>query len=77
MSYNKQKNKRGMRWHPLIIRFALNLRYLSATAYKAVGNFLALPSKHTLQDYTHVIKFKAGTNSENRTRHKSTPSSLH
>jgi len=64
MSYNQHKNKKGMRWHPLIIRFALNLRYLSSAAYKAVGSFLALPSKRTLQDYTHIIKFQAGTSSE-------------
>ena len=28
-----------------------------------MGNFLALPSKRTLQDYTHVTKFEAGTSS--------------
>ena len=35
-----------------MIRFALNLWYLSSSAYKAVGNFLALPSERTLYDYT-------------------------
>ncbi len=61
--YNKLKDKRRIRWHPLIVRFALNLKYLSSTAYKAVGSFLALPSQRTLQDYmyTHVMKFEAGT----------------
>ena len=44
-NYNKLKNKKRMRWHPLMIRFALNLRYLSGTAYRSVGNFLALPSQ--------------------------------
>jgi hypothetical protein len=61
--YNKLKDKRRMRWHPLMVRFALNLRYLSSTAYKAVRSFLALPSQRTLQDYTHVMKFEAGTSS--------------
>ena len=53
-----------MRWHPLMIRFALNLRYLSSTAYRSVGNFIALPSQQTLQDYTHVLNFDAGMSKE-------------
>ena len=53
-----------MRWHPLMIRFALNLRYLSSTAYRSVGNFMALPSQRTLQDYTHVLNFDAGMSKE-------------
>lgn len=54
-----------MRWHPLITRFALNQinKYLSSTAYSAVWNFIALPSERTLRDYTHVMKFEAGTSS--------------
>ena len=44
-------------------RFALNLKYLSSAAYRAVGQFLALPSKRTLRDYTHCIKFSAGMKS--------------
>jgi len=61
--YNSLKDKRGMRWHPLMIRFALNLKYLSSSAYKAVGQFLTLPSERTLRDYTHVLKFDVGTSS--------------
>lgn len=37
---HKQRN----RWHPLMIRFALNLKYLSSGAYGAVGD---LSSKRT------------------------------
>ena len=62
--YNKLKNKKRMRWHPLMIRFALNLRYLSSTAYHSVGSFLELPSQRTLQDYTHILKFDAGVSGE-------------
>ena len=62
--YNKLKNKRSMKWHPLMIRFALNLRYLSSTAYRSIGNFLALPSQRTLRDYTHVLSFDAGVSGE-------------
>ena len=36
MCYNQLKCKARMRWHPLMIRFALNLKYLSGTAYRAV-----------------------------------------
>ena len=38
MKYNQLKDKRQMRWRHLVIPFALNLRYLSGTAYKAVQN---------------------------------------
>ena len=58
--YNQLKDKRQMRWHPLIIRFALNLKYISSNAYRAVGNFLALPSKRTLSDYTNVMSVETG-----------------
>ena len=53
--YNSLKDKRQMRWHPLVIRFALNLKYLSGTAYKAVrqSGMIHLPSERTLSDYTH------------------------
>lgn len=58
--YNKLKNKRRVRWHPLMIRFALNLRYLSTSAYRALSNYIALPSQRTLCDYTHVMDVSAG-----------------
>ena len=32
--YNSLKDKRQMRWHPLVIRFALNLKYMSTSAYR-------------------------------------------
>ena len=53
--YNSLKDKRQMRWHPLVIRFALNLKYLSSTAYRAVqqNGMINLPSERTLSDYTH------------------------
>ena len=53
--YNSLKNKQQMRWHPLVIRFALNLKYLSGTAYRAVrqSGMINLPSERTLSDYTH------------------------
>ena len=53
--YFQLSNKRQMCWHPLVIRFAMNLKYLSTSAYRAVqqSGFLRLPSERTLSDYTH------------------------
>lgn len=44
-----------MRWHQLVIQFALNLKYLSSSAYRAIrqSGVISLPSKHALSDYTH------------------------
>ncbi len=47
-----------------MIRFALNLKYMSCGAYHAVGNFLALPSRRTLSDYTNVMTVESGINIE-------------
>ncbi len=55
LEYNSLANKRAIKWHPLVIRFALNLKYLSSTAYRAVreSGIIKLPSERTLTDYTH------------------------
>ncbi len=55
LQYNSLANKRAIKWHPLVIRFALNLKYLSSTAYRAVreSGIIKLPSERTLTDYTH------------------------
>ena len=60
--YNSLKDKRQMRWHPLVIRFALNLKYLSGTAYRAVhqSGLINLPSERTLSDYTHWTTPRSG-----------------
>lgn len=44
-----------MRWHLLIIRFALNLKYLSSSVYRTVhqSGIISLPSERTLADYTY------------------------
>ena len=53
--YNRVADTRQMRWDPLIIRFALNLKYLSTSAYRALrkSGIIHLPSERTLSDYTH------------------------
>ena len=55
VKYNELKNKRQMRWHPLVLRFALNLKYMSTSAYKAMqqSGIIHLLSERTLSDYTH------------------------
>ena len=51
-----------MRWHPLLIRWCLNLKLISSAAYHATrsAGFIKLPSERTLHDYTHYFKSRAG-----------------
>ena len=64
MVYNSLKDKRQMKWHLLVIRFALNLKYLSTSSYKAMrqSGILHLPSERTLNDYTHWTTPHSGVN---------------
>ncbi len=56
------KNAKSMRWHPLVIKWCLNLKLLSARAYAALrtSGFLKLPSERTLRDYSNVFVSKVG-----------------
>ncbi|XP_034245722.1 uncharacterized protein LOC117647860 [Thrips palmi] len=56
------KDKRGMRWHPLMIRFALLLKTLSDSAYSAMAKsgFIHLPCEKTLYDYSHAMDVYEG-----------------
>eukprot|EP00731_Ephydatia_muelleri_P006390 Em0003g638a len=56
------KNASSMKWHPLMIKWCLYLRYKSSGAYEALkeSGCLKLPSQRTLRDYTHVIKAANG-----------------
>ena len=62
VKYNSLKDRRQMRWHPLLIRFALNLKYSSTSAYRAVreSGLISLPSERTLRDYTHWAPIRDG-----------------
>lgn len=53
---------RQVRWHPAIIKWCLNLKLISSTAYEAMRStgFIRLPSQRTLRDYTHWAKAQAG-----------------
>ena len=60
------KSATGMRWHPLVIKWCLNLKLLSSSAYNALrtSGFLKLPSERTLRDYSSVFESKVGFQDE-------------
>lgn len=60
--YHQLKDKRQMRWHSLVLRFSLNLKYMSTSAYRAVrqSGIISVPSERTLSDYTHWTKAHSG-----------------
>ena len=60
------KDRRQMKWHPVLIKWCLNLKLLSGAAYHAMrtSGFLALPSERTLRDYTHYFTSKVGFQNE-------------
>ena len=47
-----------VRWHPVIIKWCLNLKLMCSSAYHALrsSGFIKLPSERTLRDYTHYFK---------------------
>ena len=60
------KDSRGMRWHPLIIRWCLSIHYASEKAYKQLKSkkldFLRLPHINTLRRYSQFTTPSAGFN---------------
>lgn len=56
----KTTDHRQLRWHPMIVKWCLNLKHISSAAYNALRNTLVLPSDRTLRDYTHYIDSRAG-----------------
>ena len=60
------EDPRGMRWHPLMVRWCLYLRHQSQSAYETLrqSDCLVLPSQRTLRDYTHYIKAATGFSAE-------------
>ena len=49
-------DSRQMRRHPFMIRWCLNLKLLSSSAYHSLrtSGFIKLPSERTMRDYTHL-----------------------
>ena len=62
----REPHSRGMRWHPLIIRWCLTIYDTSAATYKQLANrkinFLRLPHVNTLNKYSNFTKSKTGFN---------------
>ena len=61
-----KKDSRGMRWHPLVIRWCLSIYYTSASAYAQLSskkiNFLRLPHVNTLKKYAQFTTADSGFN---------------
>ena len=59
------KNKRSMRWHPLVIKWCLYLHHRSSSAYETLRNsgLIELPSGRTLRDYRHAVPSSVGFSS--------------
>lgn len=57
----KVKGKTGVRWHPLFLRWCLNLSRVSSNAYEIMRDSgVKLPTIRTLNDYTHWISTTPG-----------------
>ena len=61
-----QKDHRGMRWHPLMIKWCLYLRHCSSSCYETLrqSHVLTLPSQRTLRDYTYAVETSIGYSCE-------------
>ena len=61
-----KEDARGMRWHPLMIRWCIFLRHQSQGAYETLrqSKCISLPSQRTLCDYTYYIKPTTGFSAE-------------
>ncbi len=59
-------NSKQIRWHPVLVKWCLNLKLLSSSAYHALRStgFIKLPSERTLFDYTHYYTNKVGFQEE-------------
>lgn len=49
----KVKDRRQLRWHPMMVKWCLHLKMISSAAYHAMrsSGFIKLPSERTLRDY--------------------------
>ena len=65
--YNNLTDKRGMRWHPMILRWCIYLKGKSSSTYDSLrhSGFINLPSERTLYDYTNVTLKGTGFQEDN------------
>lgn len=56
------RSSTGIRWHPMMIRFALHLHLRSPSAYNALreSKVIKLPSDRTLRYYSNIVHPSAG-----------------
>ncbi len=61
----KAKERKQIRWHPMLIRWCLSMKLLSPAAYRALrsSGLLVLPSERTLRDYTQSSTLSLTTKS--------------
>ena len=60
VSASKAK-KTAVHWHPLFIRWCLNLSRVSPKAYEIMRESgIRLPTRRTLNDYTHCVSAEPG-----------------
>ena len=59
-------DSRQMTWHPVLIKWCLNLKLMSGACFHALrtSGFIKLPSERTLRDYTHYFENKPGFQDE-------------
>ena len=64
----RQKDSCGMRWHPLLIKWAIYLHYHSSGACDMLRSsvIIQLPSQRTLRGYTHYFQAKVKFSEEGR-----------
>jgi hypothetical protein len=57
-----QKRRCQIRWHPMMIRWCLHLKFISSSAYDALrsSGIVILPSERTLRDYSNWMPAKPG-----------------
>nr|XP_006814580.1 PREDICTED: uncharacterized protein LOC102809633 [Saccoglossus kowalevskii] len=55
-------DSRGMRWHPMFIKWCLNIKLRSSAAYRTLkeSGVIHLPNERTLLDYTHWTNSGSG-----------------
>ena len=68
----------GMRWHPKVIPWALNIQAKSSSTYLMMSEsgMLCLPSDRTLNEFKSCRPFEAGIDYDLITQHASTLSTL-
>ena len=62
-----EKDQRGMRWHPMIISWAMTVRHRSKSAYYEIlreTGFMRMPSELTLNDYFDHRQYDSGIDFE-------------